>query len=251
MEKEKQNKIYWIIALIAISLIILINIYSYYKEGESLSSELMVTLVLGILGSGGGIVIFVLTKNTNKNVDDLTERVDKLEDSVLTITKKDIQDAEKDLIFYNAMMDLKEGYDARKEIDTLGKKIKKDSKRIIEEIGNIKHDVQTFIVELCNEIADIITTEYNYGLDNIDLIDFRKDLESKVETVANKTKGIPDINNIQYTILLNIEKYITRLSGIQGRENGSRRKFFDNETMSFINLLVNNVNKKITKKEKA
>jgi hypothetical protein len=212
MEKEKQNKIYWIIALIAISLIILINIYSYYKEGESLSSELMVTLVLGILGSGGGIVIFVLTKNTNKNVDDLTERVDKLEDSVLTITKKDIQDAEKDLIFYNAMMDLKEGYDARKEIDTLGKKIKKDSKRIIEEIGNIKHDVQTFIVELCNEIADIITTEYNYGLDNIDLIDFRKDLESKVETVANKTKGIPDINNIQYTILLNIEKYITRLS---------------------------------------
>jgi translation elongation factor EF-1beta len=249
MEKEKESRIYWIIGIIAVILIILINIYSYFKEGESLSSELMVTLVLGILGSGGGIVIFIFTKHTNKKVEDLDDRVENLEDNVLNITNKDIERAEKEVFYYNAMLDLKEGYEARKEIDKLAKKIKRQSKRIIEEEGNFNHNTQSFIIELCNEIAEIIRTEYNFGLDNLDLVDFKKDLESKVETVANKLKGIKEIYKLN--TLFNIEKYIIRLSGVQGRENGQRRKLFDNETMSFINLLIKNLeNEKIIEDEK-
>jgi len=250
MEKEKQRKAFWILGSVAFLLISLINIYSYIIEKEPLSSELMVTLMGSVLGFSGGIVLFILAKNTNRVVDDLAERVVKVEDSIDAITQKDLIEAEKRVFIYNAMMDLKETEDAKKQIDLLGKRIKRISKRLIDEDGDFDHDTESFLVELCNDIAEIITTEYNYGLDTLDLVDFQKDLESKVEIAAKKSEAINNISKYHINILLNVEKYIKRLSGLQGRENGARRKLFYDETINFISLLVKNINKKVTEDEK-
>jgi hypothetical protein len=245
MEKKKQNKIYWLIALIAIALIILINIYSYYREGESLSSELMVTLIVGILSSGVGAAIFILTRNTNKNVDGLTDRVDKLEDSVLTITKKDLEEAEKFEIYYNAQIELSDNWNAKKDIVELGKKIQKKYKRIIKNHYKLNQEFSDFITKIVKSLKDLITSEYEYGVEALDLEDYEIFILENVNRIVEETKvrklDKQAFEKSKLAVFDNINTYIKELDGVQDLLNGKRRKKFEEKTLDFIGYTTNHV----------
>lgn len=254
MEKTQKNKWFIIAAILVLMSVISINLYANYTDKE-ITVEDNIKLIGSVLAFSGVLLTVVFSSASTKQIEgvkigikEVDTKVDNkfnelkndLSNVVIQITEKDLKDAEKFEWQYNGIKDIQESMDAKTEIHALGKNIKKKSKTIIEENPDIEENKKMFIIEVCNEISRIITTEYAYGLDDIDLVDFHTDLDNKVDVIV-------DIFNmktcIKQTVTDNIVKYIQRLSGIQGISNGKRRSKFEEETMRFINLLVKSINR--------
>lgn len=247
MEKAKKN-IYLIIGLgFVIFLSFGINIYANHTD-QIVTIEDNIKLVLAII-TFTGILLNLIFASKGASKDDVVKvdnKVDKVKYDLdeFTLRYKNEKDKDKEILDYMlvGLKDTNEMMKTKNDIHDLGKLIKRKSKYIIEENPGIEENKEMFIIEVCNEISRIITEEYAYGLDDIDLVDFQKDLNNKVDIITGGLK-LNDKVCIKGIVKDNIEKYITRLSGIQGIKNGERRERFENETMRFINLLVKSINK--------
>lgn len=254
MDTKLKSRWLWgtgIVVIIAIGMIILL---SWQQTGK-----IDYKLIVALIGSGvpvysiiiGGVfsvngvkklvefkdLVFDMFKNTDK-------KIKKLEDAVLIITKKDLEEAEKFERRFNFMensltdigerlFNLDEKWEAKRTISNLGKKIKRVATDITNEYPNIKDETKEYLRKLSNMFSDFITDEYEYGLKDLDLAEFENLLTYCIDEsyqYLDKT----DVKPVVTTSEKCIQKYVKDLTGVQGFQNGERREKFEEKTQTFI-----------------
>lgn len=244
---EKKKKTGWYLFLAAFSIVVIIGVNAYANAtGQAFEMKEFVGLIGAVLTFCGALLVVVLNNNTNKNIDKLSEKVEKHTEAIdkiqVHITDKDLKDAEKEEYYMNAMKLISEDMTAKKEINSLGKSIKLETKRIINKHSILCDDLKRYLIQMSDSISSYITDEFEYGLDNLDVDDFKMIIKSKVDNINHqigRSKLNPEIlNDIKTSIDLNVMDYTNSLNNIQDLENGKRRRKFIDRTMNFTNNLT-------------
>lgn len=245
MEKRNKNKWFIIVGIMVIVSIIGINLYADYTSLE-ITIEDNIKLIGTVLTFSGVMLTLIFTNASGKQIDevktditslkfDFKKTKKELSDVVFTITEKDLKDAEKDVIFINGLRDMNEMMAAKKQISDLGKAIHKLSKKIIRKTTMVDEPFNIFMTSVNDAVREHVCTEYEYGLDLIDLEDYERLIKEKVSTISAHT--IADKKTMKQVVLeinKNVDKYIENLKGIQDISNGKRRAKFEKDTLSFI-----------------
>jgi hypothetical protein len=230
-----------------------------YKEIMALiiASFALFAIFINFIFSNKSSGEFTLFKNDiNERLKIFDTKLIEIEDVVTIITKQDIEDSKKRVKYFNMITDINETIQTEKKIYALGQKIKRESKKLINKIYNLNEYIKSTLIEICNQVSEIIIKDYNYGLEDFHLIDYETDIRNKINIIIDSLDPIKINNSVKIEISKsindNIDLYKENILGLKGFENGERQKTFDHETMLFIELIIEHVEKiKIPKKEKA
>ncbi len=236
MDKKEKLKL---ISGFLITVIIIIIFLNYVLR---ISEDNLINIIIALVVASTSILSVIFSNKTNKQIDnikvDVNELKTEMKDIVITITEKDLEDAEKFQRHYNAIIDLDDKWDAKKSISMLGKSMQRVSKKIMNKHFDVNSELKEFLIKITESVKEYVTSEYEYGLDLLDLEDYEILIFDKVNTVAShidlgklKSEGF---ESVKCAVNNNIHKYIKDLNGIQDLRNGQRRERFEEKTIEFI-----------------
>ena len=217
-----------------------------------LSESSMVIITVALIGSIGTIMTIILSSKTNKVMDTLKIDVSEIKEEQIsfkknlnevemTITKKDLADAEKFQINFNGMKDIKDMMEGKKNIANLGKSIILISKSIIKKYWKLNDELKDFLRKLSKQYSDYITKQYEYGLDDLDVYDYEltlyDEINALIDTVNIEQIDVEAFEEVKESLFFNVHLYIKKLDGIQDLSNGTRREKFETQTKEFIKIM--------------
>jgi hypothetical protein len=227
MEKKQRSK--WMIwtGLIIGLVAIFIGAISYHQTGKIDYVQITglfiaaVTLFAIFIGAVFSSNSSSQVTEIKKDVNDLKDRVSDIE---ITITKKDLEEAEKEKRDYFIFTQFQHIL----EIDELCIDIEAETNDYLEEQVDLNPYLRDYIIELNEGLSRIIKSQYERGFKKFKINYFKSKLInnlrscSKTSVLDNKIKV-----EIQGDIKKNICKYIDDLKlVVSNHNNGERRKEF-------------------------